>query len=48
VDPVVYAVARFANITERAPRAQRAFFALPAIALLRISDQLTALELLWE
>ncbi|MGO9490382.1 MAG: PIN domain-containing protein [Solirubrobacteraceae bacterium] len=48
VDPVVYALARFANISERAPRAQRAFFALRAIALLRISDQLTALDLLWE
>ena len=48
VDPVVYALARFANISERAPRAQRAFFALRAIALLRINDQLTALDLLWE
>jgi hypothetical protein len=41
-------LARFANISERAPRAQRAFFALRAITLLRISDQLKALELLWE
>ena len=47
-DPVLYALARFANISERAPRAQRAFFAIRAIALLRIGDQLKALDLLWE
>jgi hypothetical protein len=47
-DPVLYALARFANISQRAPQAQRAFFALRVIALLRISDQLKGLELLWE
>lgn len=47
-DPVLYALARFANISERAPQAQRTFFALRVIALLRISDQMKALELLWE
>jgi tetratricopeptide (TPR) repeat protein len=47
-DPVVYALARFASISERAPRAQRTFLALRAIALLRTSDQLRALEMLWE
>jgi hypothetical protein len=47
-DPVLYALARFANISQHAPQAQRAFFALRAIALLRISDQLKGLELLWE
>jgi tetratricopeptide (TPR) repeat protein len=48
VDPVLYALARFANISQRVPEAQRAFFALRTISLLRISDQMTALELLWE
>jgi hypothetical protein len=47
-DPVLYALARFANVSERVPQAQRAFFALRAISVLRISDQMTALSLLWE
>ncbi|HEV2974934.1 MAG TPA: hypothetical protein VGX69_08030 [Solirubrobacteraceae bacterium] len=48
VDPVTYALARFANISERAPQAERAFFTLRAIALLGIDDQMAALDLLWE
>jgi hypothetical protein len=44
---VVYALARFANISGRAPKAQ-CFFAVRAIALLRISDQLKAFDLPWE
>jgi len=47
-DPVLYALARFANISQRAPQAQRAFFALRAIGLLRMSDQVKALEMRWE
>ena len=48
VDPVDYALARFAGITARAPQAQRAIFALRAIGQLKVTDQLRALELLWE
>lgn len=48
MDPMEYALLRFAKASERLPDVQRALLALRAIVLLRMSDQLKALELLWE
>jgi tetratricopeptide (TPR) repeat protein len=45
-DPVAYVLARLANVSERAPETWRTLFALRAITLLRITDQLKAIEML--
>lgn len=47
VDPVDYALERFAAVSVRAPEAQRAIFALRAIGRLKMTDQLRAIERLW-
>ncbi len=47
-DPVEFALARFAQISARAPQALRAVYALRAISLLGAADQLRAIKLLFQ
>jgi hypothetical protein len=47
-DPVDFALARYGNASAKMPQAQRAIFALRAMSLLRVTDQMRALALLWE
>jgi hypothetical protein len=47
-DPVEFALARFAQISARAPQSQRAVYTLRVISLLDVADQLRAIELLFQ
>jgi tetratricopeptide (TPR) repeat protein len=47
-DPVEFALVRYGIISAAAPRAERAMFALRAIAQLKPADQIRALSRLWD